>query len=459
MNEPHGVSALELHRQHSELVLASLRDNLREMARKIPSSELSGPLDFFGQIADWAATTAKADERARQHLAEVNVLRDRGRDLGVSASTLGDLTEGLARASAEGDHEAGLVLAELLAVLRQVEQGEVSSVTAAASTAAAPDLAVVTEYLAARFGAGSRATGLSVITGGFSKLTLLVDVVLDDLEQQIVLRQVMPGYRRDALRPEFDLLKAVWSPDLPIPEPLWIEEEDTIMGGPFIASRRSPGKPLGKVSGAEGAAIPLQVIRDLATFLARLHTLDASGVKAAPVLPMRTDNEIHAAIDDLVARSRRSVGEPSPRSRAVLGWLRTHVPQTPAVSVVHGDPGFQNTLAEDGRMSAALDWERAHLGDAAEDLAYVYPSVSEVCDWEDFLATYAEAGGRVPEDANMRFYLVWQDVWRYVECARHGVDFYRNGIFSSAIAGFVYGPRFLDSALATAFPDPKEARA
>lgn len=456
MTHQDAISALELHRQHPDLVMASLRDSLLQMATKVPSPELSGPMDYFGRLADWAASTTKAGDRAAENLDRVQELRTRAHELGLSGATLGDLSEELAQASAGGNGEAGLVLAELLTVLRQIEQGEVSSITPNASAAVAPDVSVVTEYLAGRFGAGSRATDLSVITGGFSKLTLLVDVVLDGREQQIVLRQVMPGYRRDALRPEFDLVKAVWSPDLPIPEPLWIEEQDTVMGGPFIASRRSPGKPLGKVSGAGGAAVPLQVIKDLATFLARLHTLDASGVKAAPVLPMRTHDEIHGAIDDLVARSRRSVGEPAPRSRAVLGWLRSHVPTTPAVSVVHGDPGFQNTLAEDGRMSAALDWERAHLGDAAEDLAYVYPSVSEVCDWNDFLAAYEEAGGKVPDDANMRFYLVWQDVWRYVECARHGMDFYKSGVFSSAIAGFVYGPQFLDSAIQSAFPDSKE---
>jgi aminoglycoside phosphotransferase (APT) family kinase protein len=455
MTDNEALSALEIHRQRPELVLASLRDNLLALATKVSSPELSGPIGFFGQLAGWAAAATEADDRAAQRLERVTALRARTLELGVSGMTLGDLTEGLAEVWAGGNDDADVVLRELLGVLGEVEAGAVSSVTPSAGGASAPDVSAVSEYLAAKFGPGSRATSLSIITGGFSKMTLLVDVVLDGQAQQIVLRQVMPGYRRDALRPEFDLVKAVWSPDLPIPEPMWIEEEDTVVGGPFIANRRSPGAPLGQVSGAGGAEIPAQVIKDLAAFLARLHTLDASAVTAAPVLPMRTSEEVHAAIDDLVTRSRRSVGEPPPRLRAALGWLRSHVPTTPAVSVVHGDPGFQNTLAENGRMTAALDWERAHLGDAAEDLAYVLQSVSEVFDWDTFLAEYAAAGGRIPDAANMRFYLVWQDVWRHIECARHGANFYSSGIFSSAVAGFVYGPRFLDSALALAFPDPK----
>jgi len=71
------------------------------------------------------------------------------------------------------------------------------------------------------------------------------------------------------------------------------------------------------------------------------------------------------------------------------------------------------------------------------------------------LEAYEAAGGRVPDEANLRFYLVWQDVWRYVECARLGESFYTSGTFSSAIAGFVLGPEFLDSALTHAFADLK----
>jgi len=450
------LGRLEIRRQRPELALAALRDNLLGMAAQIPDAALSGPLGFFGQLAGWAASTAVVESRAEGSTDRIEALRIRARELGVGGSTLGDLTEALAAAGASGDVAAAAILVELLAELKAVEQGHVDSVTPAAGGPASPDSAMVSEYLAAKFGDGAHATAVTVIPGGYSKITLLVDAVIDGEAQQIVFRQVPPGYRRDALKPEFDVLRAIWSPGIRIPEPLWIEEEDNIVGGPFFASRRSPGTPLGTVSGAGGAEIPADVITDLATFLAELHAIDASKLGSAPVLPMRDETEIHAAIDDLVARSRDSVGEPSPRLRAALGWLHAHVPTTPSVSVVHGDPGFQNTLAENGRMTATLDWERAHLGDAAEDLAYVLPSVSEVFDWDEFLKAYEAAGGRVPDEANLRFYLVWQDVWRHVECARLGESFYSSGIFSSAIAGFVLGPQFLDSALTHAFPDLKE---
>ncbi len=451
------LGRLGIRRQQPEVVLAALRDNLLGMAGQIPDAALSGPLGFFGQLAGWAAATAAVGVRAEQGTDRVESLRRRALELGVDGSTLGDLAAALAVSTASGDGAAGAVLVELLAELKAVEEGPVRSVPSAAGSAGGLDLAAFSDYLAARFGDGAHATAVTVVPGGYSKTTLLVDAVIDGVAQQIVFRQVPPGYSREALKPEYDVLTAIWSPGMLVPEPLWMEEQDTLVGGPFFASRRSPGTPLGTVSGAGGATVPAEVIYDLAGFLARLHAIDAGKLESAPVLPMRDEVEIHAAIDDLVARSEASVGNPSPRLRAALAWLHSHVPTTPVASVVHGDPGFQNTLAENGRMTAALDWERAHVGDAAEDLAYVLPSVSEVSDWGEFLKVYEANGGRIPEQANIEFYLVWQDVWRHVECARLGESFYSSGIFSSAIAGFVLGPQFLDSALAQAFPQPKES--
>jgi aminoglycoside phosphotransferase len=50
----------------------------------------------------------------------------------------------------------------------------------------------------------------------------------------------------------------------------------------------------------------------------------------------------------------------------------TAIPELPGAGgvVVHGDFGPQNLLIDDGRISALVDWEFAHLGDPIEDLAW-----------------------------------------------------------------------------------------
>lgn len=449
---------LGVHAQHPEVVIAALRDNLLGMAAQIPEPALSQPLTFFGRLADWAASTSTIPARVDAHARRTDTLRAEALELGVDGGTLGDLMQSLASEAEHGNLRARSVLLELLAELKAMETEPVEAVIPQ-GVDEANDVDAVSSYLAERFGQGAHAATVTVIPGGYSKTTLLIDAVIDGQVQQVVLRQVPAGQSQETLKPEFDVLKAIWSPGMLVPEPLWLEENDSAIGGPFFASRRSPGTPLGTVAGAGGAAVPPQVITDLAVFLASLHTLDATCVVDAPVLPMRNEQEIRSAIDDLVTRCRTNFGEPSPRLRAAIGWLHANVPTTLQASIVHGDPGFQNTLAENGRMTAALDWERAHVGDPAEDLAYVMPSVSEVFDWNAFMDAYVEAGGHAPDPANLTFYLVWQDVWRHVECIRLGESFYSSRIFSSAIAGFVLGPQFLDSALTQAFPNLSEVEA
>src|SRR5581483_7136576 len=308
----------------------------------------------------------------------------------------------------------------------------------------------VLAYLRDRFG-GHDVTVDSVTTigGGFSKRTILVAATVGGKQEAIVLRQVPPGQPDDTLAPEYAVLCHVWSPDLPIAEPLWLEPTD-VLGGPFFANRKAAGAPYGTVEGAH-TAVPESFCEDLSRFLARLHSTDATGLPAAPVPPMRTADEIRAAIDDMAGKAVLATGAIAPRLAAVLAWLRANIPDRTTASIIHGDVGLHNALAENGRLTAVLDWERAHVGDPVEDLAYLRPSIEPVQPWEDFLDRYVAHGGTRPAPAAEHFYTVWQDTWRHIECLRLGEDFLASGTVPSLIAGFVLGPRFLASALESAF--------
>src|SRR5262249_27896273 len=151
-------------------------------------------------------------------------------------------------------------------------------------------------------------TGVNAVAGGFSKHTIFVSYTVGDRVEDIVLRQVPTGQPTNTLRPEFEVLKAVWSPELPICEPLWIEEANTELGGPYFASRRAPGTPLGSVQGAYGP-VDASVISSLAGVLAALHQRDPSSIGVGPAPNMRGLAEIAAAIDDLEQRTLRYLGE------------------------------------------------------------------------------------------------------------------------------------------------------
>jgi aminoglycoside phosphotransferase (APT) family kinase protein len=308
----------------------------------------------------------------------------------------------------------------------------------------------VTRYLKERFGTNARADAVTPIAGGYSKHTTLVSATLEGQRQELVLRQVPEGQPEDTLVPEYELLRHAFSPELPIPEPLWVEPGANALGGPFFAGRKADGTTLGDVEGAR-SEVPESFCIELAVFMARLHAIDPSGLSRTPVLPMRSPKETHAAIDEMEGRVVTAVGAPSPELDEVLSWLRERVPQVEVERIVHGDVGLHNTLALEGRLTAVLDWERGHLGDPVEDLAYLRPSIEPVFPWERFLEHYTSAGGEVPDPDVEQFYAVWADTWRHIECVRLGEDFFESRNVPMMIAGFVLGPRFLASARQTAF--------
>jgi aminoglycoside phosphotransferase (APT) family kinase protein len=83
------------------------------------------------------------------------------------------------------------------------------------------------------------------------------------------------------------------------------------------------------------------------------------------------------------------------------------------VAIVHGDLRVGNFLAVDGRVTALLDWEMAHLGDPLEDLAWTYRSLwspERQLPYADFLARYEARSGRAVDHQVLRYYRMFNEI-------------------------------------------------
>jgi aminoglycoside phosphotransferase (APT) family kinase protein len=302
------------------------------------------------------------------------------------------------------------------------------------------------EYLRGRYPAESvEVVAVQEMYGGLSKHTIMVEFRHRAANECIVVRQSSHSPDPGTLIAEYDVLKWAWSAGLPIAEPLWLEAQPNLLGGPFLVSRRAAGRNLGDVWGSTTVP-PRHLCEQLAQILSALHAAPTHSLSTAPAAPMTDEAEIEDAISRQERRAEAANGL-GKRLARLFEWLRGHAPAPSEHSaLLHGDVGFHNLLVEDAAVTALLDWERSHFGDPAEDLVYVRPSIESAMDWHEFLDTYAEAGGRPPARDALRFYAVWQDVWRHVACLRLAADFVSSRRYSAGVAGFVNGPRFLDSA-------------
>lgn len=266
---------------------------------------------------------------------------------------------------------------------------------------------------------GLAVTLFKSLAGGFGKQTYLFDVQGEGLNGSYVIRRdlVVTLFDNDCHRieNEYELIRAAFAKGFPAPDALWLDTEHKLLpGGHFIVMRRAPGVAGGSVF-AGRTALPQHLVEVLAGIMARLHTLPP--LLELGALTESISPELWALpLDEVVRRYLiawrelflREAHLPSPAMMALFGWLLDHIPNSSGTpSLLHGDIGFHNFLLDDGRLSAVVDWEFGHIGDAAEDLAYVRNTLGAQIDWDAFITAYRAAGGPAVSESRLHFFQVW----------------------------------------------------
>ncbi len=168
---------------------------------------------------------------------------------------------------------------------------------------------------------------------------------------------------------EFAVQRAAFDAGVPVPRPVAAEPA----GGRF-------GTAGMLMAWVDGEAIPRRVMREpglqaardrlprqLGAALAALRAVDVVPLQAYAVAP---EDPARAALDAVTAQLD-ATGEALPALELGLRWLELHRPAPVLASVVHGDFRLGNFLVGPDGLRAVVDWEFWHLGDPAEDLAWV----------------------------------------------------------------------------------------
>lgn len=313
-------------------------------------------------------------------------------------------------------------------------EGRVAELAAAAGPAA--DWALNEEswstYLRRRFPDERYGAIRSVceLTGGISKRTFLVEMIDDhvrSLPRQYVVR-MDTGNFDTTVATEYPLLERIWKAGVPVPEPLWLETSAAHFGHPFLVMKRLQGLTVGSLfDGVGDRAAEPDGAAALAEGLALLHTTPLEALVDAP--PADAREAVIAMLAELLTTWRGTALASSVPVEAAFAVLRDrlHLIDGPA-ALVHGECGPQNVLVEDGRLRGLIDWEYAHVGDPAEDLAYCRPAVERMMGWGDFLARYRCHGGQAVSEERLRFLEVLCQLRNAVLAARIRHDYVRGRV-------------------------------
>jgi aminoglycoside phosphotransferase (APT) family kinase protein len=269
----------------------------------------------------------------------------------------------------------------------------------------------------------------------------------DGADRDIVLRRDLPfGPSEGSAPDEFGVLARLFEADIAVPRPLAAVHDPSVLGQPFLVVERVEGENAAELFDKD-PAIARSVSLGLATLLGKLHAMDprALGIKTAGGAPGEQIRDYLLKWRTFWENNRQTH---APLPAAAFAWLESHVPHDVSRLVtVHGDARQNNVMIKGGRITALLDWEYVHAGDAAEDLEYTRMYIEPYVAWDDFMRAYRQAGGAETTSSSSRYYRVFRALRNFICCdvMWHGFATARYPVNTLAIGGFVYRNDFLRS--------------
>lgn len=158
-----------------------------------------------------------------------------------------------------------------------------------------------------------------------------------------------------------------------VPRPIAVCEDISVIGAPFYLMERVDGTVIrAEMPPAyDHPAGRAKVAEEMIDALVELHAVDfeAAGI----------GGKGDTYLERQVGRWSKQWELTRPRTRPLPGldaateWLRTRIPQTETVSIVHGDYKLDNVMYgnEEPRLIAIFDWEMATIGDPLADLGWL----------------------------------------------------------------------------------------
>jgi aminoglycoside phosphotransferase (APT) family kinase protein len=216
------------------------------------------------------------------------------------------------------------------------------------------------------------------LTGGASRETWSLEVDVSDAPEtglkSLVLRGDMGGTIQDealSREQEFRVLEAVHLAGVKVPRPRWLCLDPAVIGVPFFITDYLAGESVGRrvLKDTSLEAARGRLPQQLGEQLAVIHSIDP--IKAGLAFLEPADSGASPARSALAHADRQleRLGEPHPVLEWALRWLQAHAPNCERRLLLHGDFRIGNVMVGPEGLRGVFDWEFAHVGDPAEDLA------------------------------------------------------------------------------------------
>ncbi|MEW2387894.1 phosphotransferase family protein [Streptomyces venezuelae] len=239
-----------------------------------------------------------------------------------------------------------------------------------------------------------------LIEGGRSNLTY---AVTDGTSRWVVRRPPLGHVLATAhdMKREHRVIAALHPTDVPVPAPVLLCEDETVIGSPFYVMEFVDGTPYRTAEELAplGPERTREAVLGLVDTLVDLHAVDPAAVGLGDF------GRPEGFLDRQLRRWGKQLD--ASRNRELAGIDELHaalgrsLPDSPAPTVIHGDYRLDNVLmGDDDRIRAILDWEMSTLGDPLTDLGLLVMYSAKLEVPESPVSTTAGAPGH-PDPAEL----------------------------------------------------------
>ena len=222
----------------------------------------------------------------------------------------------------------------------------------------AAEVDALARWLAVQRGHDVTLTDATVIGGGFSRRMWQAMLTEPAGSSRIVVRVEQGGMFGTDTVGEVAAMRAVRAAGYGVPEVLHVEPKGEVLGQPCMVMEHVDGV----------VRLDEHGLDDIIRSLAALHALPTAILDPVQRTP---DQVIADNIDGWLALYRQHAPRTIPLIDDAAAWLRRNLSPTGPSVIVHGDAGPGNALFDPVAGLTVLDWEFAHIGEAAEDWAYL----------------------------------------------------------------------------------------
>lgn len=213
-------------------------------------------------------------------------------------------------------------------------------------------------WLSAEQGAPVEVVRAEVIGGGFSRRMWRATITVGGRTRNVIVRSEQGGMFGTDTMTEVAAMRGLLGAGYRVPEILHVEATGTVLGEPFFIMEEVRGQVRLDDAGLD----------DIIRSVAELHRVPVAAIDPSE---RTAEQVIGDNIDGWLMLYRAHAATPIPLIEQGAAWLRANLEPTGPSVIVHGDAGPGNALFDDEHGLTVLDWEFAHVGDAAEDWAYL----------------------------------------------------------------------------------------